>query len=198
MARPLSVLVSLTPFGIPWREQAFLSWAGLRGAVPVVLATVPITNNVPGVEWVFDLVFMLVVIFTLVQAPLMPRVARALRVTEPGRAADVVVEAMPLEELGAEMLDVAVHEGSRLAGVEVYELRLPVGANVTLVVNGDEGYVPNERSVLRAGDQLLVVTKESVRGLAAQRIREVSAGGRLAGWRTDTGPDTEHAGTGHS
>lgn len=114
VARPLSVLVSLTPFGIPWREQAFISWAGLRGAVPVVLATVPVTNSVPGVEWVFDLVFMLVVIFTLVQAPLLPWMARHLRVTEPAVATGVVVEAVPLEQLGAEMLEVAVPPGSRL------------------------------------------------------------------------------------
>ena len=185
VARPLSVLVSLTPFGVPWREQAFLSWAGLRGAVPVVLATVPITNNVPGVEWVFDLVFMLVVIFTLVQAPLMPRVARALRVTEPGRAADVVVEAMPLEELGAEMLDVAVHEGSRLAGVEVYELRLPQGVNVSLVVRGAETFVPDAHTRLWTGDRLLVVTPGAVREATEARFRAVSRAGRLAGWRTD-------------
>ena len=104
VARPLSVLVSLTPFGIPWREQAFLSWAGLRGAVPVVLATVPVTTSVPGVEWVFELVFMLVVIFTLVQAPLLPWVARRLRVTEPALATGVVVESVPLEQLGACLL----------------------------------------------------------------------------------------------
>ena len=153
--------------------------------MPVVLATVPITNNVPGVEWVFDLVFMLVVIFTLVQAPLMPRVARALRVTEPGRAADVVVEAMPLEELGAEMLDVAVHEGSRLAGVEVYELRLPQGVNVSLVVRGAETFVPDAHTRLWTGDRLLVVTPGAQRERAEHRLRSVARHGRLAGWHRD-------------
>ena len=83
LARPLSVLVSLTPFRVPLREQAFLSWAGLRGAVPVVLATVPITAGVPDVEWVYDLVLVLVVVFTLVQGPLLPFVARRLRVLDP-------------------------------------------------------------------------------------------------------------------
>ena len=66
LARPLSVLVSLTPFRVPLREQAFLSWAGLRGAVPVVLATVPITAGVPDVEWVYDLVLVLVVYLIIV------------------------------------------------------------------------------------------------------------------------------------
>lgn len=185
VARPLSVIVSLTPFGVPWREQAFLSWAGLRGAVPVVLATVPITNSVPGIEWVFDLVFMLVVIFTLVQAPLMPWVARALRVTEPSRAAGVVVEAMPLEELGAELLDVAVAPGSRLAGVEVFELRLPKGANISLVVRGDETFVPDAHTRLWTNDRLLVVTPGDQREATEARLRSVARYGRLAGWRGD-------------
>ena len=69
VARPLSVIVSLTPFKVPWRDQAFLSWAGLRGGVPIVLATVPLTTGTPGARRLFDLVFVLVVIFTLVQAP---------------------------------------------------------------------------------------------------------------------------------
>lgn len=198
IARPASVLVSMTPFGFSWREQVFLSWAGLRGAVPVVLATVPLTLGASDTRWIFDLVFVLVIVFTLLQAPTLPFVAKRLGIDEQAHTVELEVENTPLTDLGADMLQVKVGPTSRLIGVRVYELRLPVGANVTLVVNGDEGYVPNERSVLRAGDQLLVVTKESVRGLAAQRIREVSAGGRLAGWRTDTGPDTEHAGTGRS
>lgn len=185
VARPLSVLVSLTPFGIPWREQAFISWAGLRGAVPVVLATVPVTNSVPGVEWVFDLVFMLVVIFTLVQAPLLPWMARHLRVTEPAVATGVVVEAVPLEQLGAEMLEVAVPPGSRLAGVEIYELRLPKGANVSLVVRDRDTLVPDAHTRLWTGDRLLVVTPGDVREATERRFRAVSRSGRLAGWRSN-------------
>src|SRR5665811_686385 len=82
VARPLSVIVSLTPFRVPWRDQAFLSWAGLRGGVPIVLATVPLTTGTPGAERLFDIVFVLVVIFTLVQAPALPWVARRLGVTD--------------------------------------------------------------------------------------------------------------------
>ena len=67
LARPLSVVASVSWFGVGWRDQAFLSWAGLRGAVPIVLATVPVTAAAPHVSWIFDLVFVLVVLFTLVQ-----------------------------------------------------------------------------------------------------------------------------------
>lgn len=185
LARPLSVIVSVAPFGLGWRDQAFLSWAGLRGAVPVVLATVPVTTHVPGMRWVFDLVFMLVVIFTLVQAPLLPRVARLLGVTAPDRAAGVLVESVPLEQMGAEMLEVAVTRGSRLSGVEVYELRLPKGANVSLVVRDEQTFVPDAHTRLWAGDQLLVVTPGDSRAATEARLEEVNRHGRLAGWHRD-------------
>src|SRR5665647_2763965 len=139
VARPLSVIVSLTPFRMPWRDQAFLSWAGLRGGVPIVLATVPLTAGTPDARRIFDLVFVLVVIFTLVQAPTLPWVARRLAVTDSDRALDLEVESTPLDELGADVLQMTVGATSKLHGVEVFELRLPPGANVTLVVRGGKG-----------------------------------------------------------
>ena len=184
VARPLSVMVSLTPFRVPWRDQAFLSWAGLRGAVPVVLATVPRTAGTPSVEWLFDLVFVLVVIFTLVQGPALPWMARRLGVTDAERALDLEVESTPLEELGADVLQMTVGGTSRLHGVEVFELRLPPGANVTLVVRGGKGFVPSPQTTLRHGDQLMIVATAETRLAAESRVREVSKRGRLAGWDT--------------
>ena len=83
---------------------------------------------------------------------------------------------------GADVIQVTVGEQSRLHGVEVFELRLPAGANVTLVVRDGKGFVPEGRTVLRHGDQLLVVSAAEVRRKAEQRIRDVDEGGRLAGW----------------
>jgi potassium/hydrogen antiporter len=182
LARPASVVVSMTPFRVPWREQAFMSWAGLRGAVPVVLATVPLTAGTPGVSWLFDFVFVLVVIFTLVQGPTLPWVARRLGLTEPAFTVDVEVESTPLEEMGADLLQVQIGARSQLHGVELFELRLPAGANVTLVVRDDKGFVPSPDTPLRRGDQLLIVTTAEARRAAEQRVRQVSEHGRLAGW----------------
>jgi cell volume regulation protein A len=183
LARPLSVLVSLTAFRVPWRDQAFLSWAGLRGAVPVVLATVPLTLGVADVIWIFDLVFVLVVIFTLVQGPTLPWVARRLGVATSYRSLDLAVESTPLEELRAELLQVSVGPESRLHGVEVFELRLPQGANVTLVVRGGSGFVPAPNTAIRRGDQLLIVATAETKARVERRIRAVSQAGRLAGWK---------------
>ncbi|HRW18136.1 MAG TPA: potassium/proton antiporter, partial [Dermatophilaceae bacterium] len=182
VARPLSVIVSLTPFRVPWRDQAFLSWAGLRGAVPVVLATVPLTVGAMGTQWIFDLVFVLVVVFTLVQAPTLPWVARRLGVVEQVQAVDLDVEATPVEELDADIVVARIGPESRLHGVEVFELRLPRGANVTLVVRGDESFVPTSTTRLKHGDELLVVTTRAAREQTEQRLVRVSRHGRLAGW----------------
>jgi cell volume regulation protein A len=151
--------------------------------VPVVLATVPLTLGAPEVDWIFDLVFVLVVIFTLVQAPTLPWVARRLGVATSYRSLDLAVESTPLEELGAELLQVSVGPESRLHGVEVFELRLPQGANVTLVVRGGAGFVPAPNTAIRRGDQLLIVATSETRAKVERRVRAVSQLGRLAGWK---------------
>lgn len=185
VARPLSVLVSTTPFRMPWRDQAFLSWAGLRGAVPVVLATVPLTVGARNLDWIFDLVFVLVVVFTLVQGPTLPWIAERLGVADAYQTLDLAVESTPLEELGAELIQVQVGPQSHLHGVEVFELRLPKGANVTLVVRNGGGFVPEPNTTIRRGDQLLIVATAETKARVERRVRAVSQAGRLAGWRND-------------
>ncbi|GAA5021615.1 potassium/proton antiporter [Terrabacter aeriphilus] len=182
VARPLSVVASVSWFRIPWREQVFLSWAGLRGAVPVVLATVPLVTGTPDTEWIFDLVFVLVVVFTIIQGPTLPWVAKRLGLTEQVHSVDVDLESTSLMAISADVIQVTVGAESRLHGVAVFELRLPKGANVTLVVRGGEGFVPEPHTTIRHGDQLLVVTTSKVKARTERRIREISQGGRLAGW----------------
>jgi cell volume regulation protein A len=182
VARPLSVVVSTSPFGLRWREQAFLSWSGLRGAVPIVLATVPITLHSPDGVMVFDLVLVLVIAFTLVQAPTLPWVARTFGVTEALHSQDLGLEVVALEEVGAEVLQVAIGAGSRLAGVDVVELRLPKDTKVALLVRGDTRIVPRGMTRLRVADQLLIVTTASSRAAVEARLSALSEKGRLAGW----------------
>jgi cell volume regulation protein A len=189
LARPLSVLVSATGFGLRAREQAFLSWAGLRGAVPIVLATIPLSEGLPGASRLFDAVFVLVVIFTLAQTGTLAPVARRLRVTAPAEAAEIRVESAPLERMDADLLQVEVSPGSRLAGVHIDELRLPVGAVVTLVLRDGEGFVPGPDTRLRTGDNLLIVATGRVRDIAERRLRAVSRRGRLARWYGERGAD---------
>jgi cell volume regulation protein A len=191
VARPLSVVASVVWFRMPWAQQAFLSWAGLRGAVPIVLATFPLTARVPGAEGIFDTVFVLVVAFTLLQGWSLPLVARWLRIATPLAPRDVQVESAPLEELDADLLQLTVPARSRLHGVYLPELRLPDDARVVLVVRDGRSFVPDETTRLARGDQALLVAARGSRAAAERRLRAVSRAGRLAGWRGERGDPTE-------
>ncbi|UKY55249.1 potassium/proton antiporter [Streptomyces inhibens] len=188
VARPTSVFVALAPFRVPWREKTLLSWAGLRGAVPIVLATIPMVGDVPGSERVFNIVFVLVVVYTLIQGPTLPWLARRLRLGDGEEAADLGIESAPLERLRGHLLSTSIGPGSRMHGVEVGELRMPAGAAVTLVVRDGSSFVPSPTTVLRHGDELLVVATDPVRDAAERRLQAVSQGGKLAGWLGTEGP----------
>ena len=188
VARPLAVALSALPFRLPWREQAFLSWAGLRGAVPIVVTTIPVTEGVPGAERVVDAVFVLVVVFTLVQAPTLPRLGRLLGVVEQDQVRELEVESAPLDDLRADLLRVHVWPGSRLHGVYVDELRLPAGAQTTLVVREGRSMVPGPNTALLRGDVVLFVVPSELRAEVEDRLRAVARGGKLARWLGEGDP----------
>jgi cell volume regulation protein A len=188
VARPLSVLACSFAQRMSWRELMFLSWAGLRGAVPIVLTTIALAHGVEDAARLFDIVFVMVVIYTLLTGPTLPWMARRLGVTQRGEPRDLEVEAAPLERIAADLLQVTISRRSLLHGVEVGELRLPAGASVSLVVREGRTMVPENRTALRHGDDLLVVTPRKVREETEQRLRAVSRSGRLAHWLRGSGP----------
>jgi cell volume regulation protein A len=187
VGRFAAVAISATPFRVPWNEQTFIAWAGLRGAVPIVLATIPLAERVPQADRVFDVVFVLVLLFTLLQGPSLPWLARRLKVLDDNAAHEVDIDVAPLESLGADMLEVQIPSESRLSGVEIGELRLPHGVSVSLVIRGKRAFVPERRTVLRAGDAVLVVAPTALREQTIRRLRAVSRAGRLAGWFGERG-----------
>ena len=185
LARPLSVLASSLAQRMSWPELTFISWAGLRGAVPIVLATIPLAAGVDQADLLFDIVFVLVVIDTVLTGPTLPWVAKVLRVARRSEPRDLELEVAPLGRVAADMLQVAISPRSRMHGVEIGELRLPPGASVALIVREEQALVPERRTVLRHGDELLVVTPRKLRDATEERLRRVSAGGRLAQWLGD-------------
>ena len=190
LARPLSVALCLLPFRFPPREQIFLSWAGLRGAVPIVLATFPVVAGVPHSDRVLNVVFVLVVIYTLVQGPSLPFVARLLRLTPRETTRQILVESAPLDVLDAELLTMTVPASSGLHAVSVIELRLPDPSVLTLIIRDGHSFVPSPDTRLETGDELLVVTTRKRRELAERRLRAVSRRGPLAYWFDEYGaPD---------
>jgi cell volume regulation protein A len=159
----------------------------LHGAVPIVFTTVPMTHNVPGADRLFALVFVIVIVSTAIGGPTLPSFARLFRVTAPAEAREIDVEAAPLEELHADLLEVHIPADSQLHGVEIFELRLPAKASITLVVRDGRSFVPSPDTMLQAGDKLLVVAAAGTRDEAERRLRAVSRRGKLAGWYGEHG-----------
>jgi potassium/hydrogen antiporter len=187
VARPVSVVGSLAWFRIHWRDQVFLSWAGLRGAVPIVLATFPIVAGVPGASRLLNIVFVLVVVFTLIQGPSLRPIARFLGLISREATREIQVEAAPLDMLDAELLTMTVQPSSRLHNVTITELRLPDPAVITLVIRDGHTFVPEPDTRIETGDELLIVTTSKTRAAAEARLRAVSRRGKLAHWFDEYG-----------
>jgi cell volume regulation protein A len=187
LARPLSVVGSLAWFRVPWRQQVFLSWAGLRGAVPIVLATFPVVAGVPDSHRVLNIVFVLVVVFTLVQGPSLRPIAHWLGLISREATREIQVEAAPLDMLDAELLTMTVQKPSRLHNVTILELRLPDPAVITLIIREGHTFVPIPDTRIENGDELLIVTTSKTRAAAESRLRAVSRRGKLAYWFDEYG-----------
>ncbi len=183
VARPLSVVLCVVWFKMPWREQAFVSWAGLRGAVPIIMATVPLAAGAPAAHDIFNVVFSFVVVFTLLQSPTLPWVARKLQVSSGDDATDIDIEFAPLDTIKADMMQVHVPPGSHLNGVTMRELRLPGNSVVSLIVRNEQPFTPKPDDPIKAGDDLLIVTQAEDRRRVERRFIAISRDGRLARWR---------------
>ena len=187
VARPLSVVAAALPFRLPWQEQVFLSWSGLRGAVPIVLAMIPLMNGVEYSNLLLDVIVVVVVTCTLLQGTTLPWVAHTLGVVQSGQAFEVQLEAAPLDEMNAHVLQVTIPEKSRMHGVYISQLRLPVPATISLLMRNGEPVHLNPNIRLQSGDQLLIVAPEPVRAATERRLRAVGRGGPLATWFGDRG-----------
>jgi cell volume regulation protein A len=187
LARPLAALVSLAPFRLPAPWIGFTAFTGLRGAVPIVFAAIPLGEGMPQAQLVFDATLVLVVALTVVQTPWLPWLSHRLGVARGVSPDELEVEAAPLDRVRASLLGFDIPDGSKLAGTYVADLRLPEGAGVSLVVREGRAQVPDQHTRLRTGDQLLVVATEDQVAAVTRRLRRVSEHGRLAGWYEDQG-----------
>lgn len=183
VARPVSALISLAPFRWPLREVGFVSVAGLRGAVPIIFAAIPLGLGMPGAEVIFDATLIVVLVLTLVQSPLLPWFSRVLRVTVPAEPTRLAVDVAPLDDLDAAVLGIDIDAQCRMIGVYVQELPLPKGAVASLLIRGDQAQPVDAQTRLRSGDRLIVVASAQVRAQTEQCLREVSCSGRLGRWK---------------
>lgn len=157
LVRPIAVAVCAVWFRIPWREQAFLSWAGLRGAVPIILATVPMAAQMDDADVLFDVVLVFVIAYTAIQAPSLPWVARRLGLTGDDTCTAVEIEPAPMDEDRADLVKVVLTQESLLTRRPLRELELPDKTQISLVMRDEGSFVPAADTRLRRHDQLLVV-----------------------------------------
>jgi cell volume regulation protein A len=156
VARPAAVHGVLALFGVPFRQAALVSWAGLRGAVPVVMATIPLTAGHPDGSLVFDVAFVVVVISVAVQAPTVAPLARRLGLVADDPTA-VAAEIVPVDALDADVVEVTLPADCRVIGAMLRDVPLPDNARVSIVVRDRVTFVPDGATVFAADDRLLVV-----------------------------------------
>jgi potassium/hydrogen antiporter len=162
VARPLAAVVSTAPFRFSLGEQIILGWAGLRGAVPVVLATFPVIAEVPGSLEFFNIVFFAVILSTLLQGTTFePLAARLGMTTNEPAVPQPLAEAGTIRRLGAEILEYPIGPDDAIVGARVRDLGLPREAVVNVIVRGDEAIPPRGSTRLRTGDQVHVLLRQS-------------------------------------
>jgi cell volume regulation protein A len=163
LGRPISVMAILTPLRFTAREQIAVSWAGLRGAVPIVFATFPVIAGVPRADEFLSIVFFVVVLTTILQGVTFEGLAVRLGVTTTQPAIDrPLVEVMAIRELGAEVMEIPVRRGDAMVGARVKDLGLPRDALVNVLVRGDEALLPRGSTTLEADDRLHVLVRREV------------------------------------
>jgi cell volume regulation protein A len=163
VARPVATFVSTVFDRFTMSERVVLGWAGLRGAVPVVLATFPVIEQVDGSKTFFNIVFFAVVISTLLQGTTFEPLAKRLGVTtnEPALPRPLA-ETGTIRRLGAEVLEFPVGPDYALVGRRVRELGLPRDALLSVIVRGDEAVLPRGSTMIEADDRLHVVVRSEV------------------------------------
>jgi cell volume regulation protein A len=176
IARPVAVAVATLPFPYNWRERLILGWAGLRGAVPVVLATFPVIEHVPHRLQYFNIVFFAVLVSTVLQGSTFEGVARRLGLTtsEPALPRPLS-ESGTIRRLGAEVLEYTIGSDDAIAGARVRDLGLPRDAVVSVIVRDERAIPPRGSTQLRAGDELHLLIGEESAHLSR---------GLLTRWRT--------------
>ena len=160
IARPVVVALCLLPFGFRAKEIALVGWAGLRGAVPIILATFPVLAGAPGAERIFDVVFFIVVANAIVPGGTVPWVTRRLGLESPEPPAPTaVLEIESVQPLTGRLSSFYIDEALAVAGVALADLPFPEGAAATMIVRGTEIIAPKGSTILESGDHVYVLMR---------------------------------------
>ncbi len=164
VARPLAVVPLLLPFGFSAKEHFFISWVGLKGAVPIILATFPPLFGLPEGILIFNVVFFVVLVSAIAQGWPLPMLANRLGLQSSRRAeVPVSLEIVSIKDVDAAIVEYTIEEGSRAAGKKLRHLALPDGVVVALISRGTSLIPPRGSTTVRPGDHIFTVLQPAMR-----------------------------------
>jgi cell volume regulation protein A len=162
LARPAAVFISLIFSNFKFNEKVFISWVGLRGAVPVILATFPITAGLEIGPYIFNLVFFITITSVLIQGSSIPFVAKLLGVSgKKPEVSRIPIEMIEDVRTNNDLLDLIIPENARVVGKSLAELNLPSESLVTVIYRDNDYVVPSGSTTLEAGDTILVLVNKN-------------------------------------
>lgn len=160
VARPVSVFACLLPFrNFSVRARLFVSWVGLRGAVPIIFATYPVITNIADSHRLFNIVFFITLLSLIVQGMTISSVARWLKLDLPLRKEGNEFGVELPEEIDSQLHDITLTEAMLRNGNRLADMDIPRGSLVMLVKRGNEFLIPNGQMHLQVGDKLLFITE---------------------------------------
>lgn len=161
IARPVSVFLCLLPFkGITNKARLFVSWVGLRGAVPIIFATYPVIAQIPGSNQLFNIVFFITLLSLIVQGMTISKVARWLKLDLPeAKEGNEFGVELP-EEIDTHLNDITLTDEMLSGGNRLADMNIPKGTLVMLIKRGNEFIIPNGQIELHTGDKLLLISEK--------------------------------------
>lgn len=161
VARPAGVMLSLLLTRLKFREKVFLSWVGLRGAVPIVFATYPFIYEVENADLIFNVVFFISVASVVVQGTTLPFVAGKLKLlVEEHERKLTPLESELSESIKSELMEFFVPHGSAISGMRIVDLHFPRNAHIAMINREEKFITPSGGTVLQEGDILIIMAEE--------------------------------------
>jgi cell volume regulation protein A len=159
VARPLAVFISLIPFKMKARRRWYISWVGLRGAVPIVFATYPLLAGIEKADMIFNIVFFISLTSVLIQGTTLTRVAKWLHVALPEKAKPLSpTDKLLTEYPKAAMKEVLVDAACHAVGKKIVDLAFPKNAIIAMIHRKDKYLIPSGSTVIEAGDMLIILS----------------------------------------
>ncbi|WP_017257922.1 potassium/proton antiporter [Pedobacter arcticus] len=158
VARPIGVLISLLPFNLTLRSRFYISWVGLRGAVPIVFATYPLLAGISKADMIFNIVFFVSVTSVLIQGTTLSVVAKWLKVGLPEKAKELsATDLLLTENPKAEMKEIYIDSDFIVVDKKIVEIGFPKNAIIAMIKRGDSYITPNGSTKIEASDVLIVL-----------------------------------------